>query len=117
MNTRYILNIGRKVGGRKTLLRWSTVIKAVELASFDIVAVHEYAPVGGEPTFVIECSRPYYNLHGELDLLSRALQQDCIAIWNGTSGALVGPRADKWGPFKAEYFILPNGNTLESTLQ
>lgn len=117
MNTKYILNIGRKVGGRKTLLRWSTVIKAVELASFDIVAVHEYAPVGGEPTLVIECSRSYHRLFAELELVSDGLRQDCIAIWNGTSGALVGPRSAKWGPFKAEHFILPNGNTLESALQ
>ena len=36
--------------------------------------------------------------------------QDCIAIWYGETGegALLGPNADQWGPFKAEHFIKPS---------
>lgn len=115
---RFILNIGRKVEGRKRLLPRYQITKALEASFFVLHSIHEYSPEGGEPTLVIECSRPsHHQLFDALELVSDSLYQDCVALWNGTSGALVGPRADKWGPFNAEYFILPNGNTLESTLQ
>lgn len=42
------------------------------------------------------------------------LKQDCIAVYRELTGggALVGPRADAWGPFNPEYFLLLDGRRL-----
>ena len=40
-------------------------------------------------------------LHEICDLLD----QDCIAIFDGTQGELIGPNAAKWGTFNPEFFI------------
>jgi len=47
----------------------------------------------------------------QVDQLSRALAQDCIALYLLPSGdgTLIGPKARKWGPFNPAYFLLPNG--------
>jgi hypothetical protein len=43
--------------------------------------------------------------------LARLLQQDCIAVYDPATGTgtLYGPRADAWGPFNPEHFILLGG--------
>lgn len=71
-----------------------------------------------EPTLVAEVSnlRAVYPLT-ILQLLyqvSEELKQDCIAVYCGDTlgGALVGPRADAWGPFNPEYFLLLDGRRL-----
>ena len=48
--------------------------------------------------------------------LSQILEQDCIAMYNLVTkeGALVGPRADKWGAFNPEFFLLPDGSKLSA---
>lgn len=48
--------------------------------------------------------------------LSQVLEQDCIAMYNLVTkeGALVGPRAGKWGAFNPEFFLLPDGSKLSA---
>jgi len=43
-----------------------------------------------------------------------ALGQGCIAVYDqlADKGRLVGPRADAWGEFNPEYFLLLNGDRL-----
>lgn len=50
--------------------------------------------------------------------LSEILEQECIAVWNmaTSAGALIGPRADKWGAFNPEFFLMIDGSTLAQTL-
>ena len=47
---------------------------------------------------------------------SAVLEQDCIGVYdtNTGKGALIGPRADKWGEFNPEYFLLLDGSCLSA---
>ncbi len=40
--------------------------------------------------------------------------QDCVAVFDDETGdgSLQGPRAEKWGPFDAQLFYMPDGRTL-----
>lgn len=51
-----------------------------------------------------------------IDMLSTTLKQDCIAAWYPAEqyGQLIGPRADSWGAFNPEFFIMPDGSRLAS---
>lgn len=51
--------------------------------------------------------------------IARDLRQDCIAIYNPATGtgALAGLRAQAWGEFNPEFFLLLDGSRLSSTLQ
>jgi len=48
--------------------------------------------------------------------LCEMFAQDCIAVWDPSTnrGRLIGPKADAWGAFAPEYFILPTGERLAS---
>lgn len=69
-----------------------------------------------EPTLVAEVATGFATTLTVLQLLyqvSEELKQDCIAVYRElTGGALVGPRADAWGPFNPEYFLLLDGRRL-----
>ncbi len=70
-----------------------------------------------EPTLVAEVTTWAAYPFTALQLLyqvAEELNQDCIAVYRvGTlGGALVGPRADAWGPFNPEYFLLLDGRRL-----
>jgi hypothetical protein len=56
----------------------------------------------------------WQKLHG----VANELHQDCIAAYNVQSlkGALIGPRAEKWGDFNPAYFFMPDGSRLGATL-
>jgi hypothetical protein len=45
----------------------------------------------------------------ELYDLSAILQQECIAVWilGSQRGVLIGPKAEKWGPFNIDLFLFP----------
>ena len=76
-----------------------------------------------EPTLVAELTTGFATTTTTtvLQLLyqvSEDLDQDCIAVYRGlTGGALVGPRADAWGPFNPEYFLLLDGRRLSEVAQ
>lgn len=69
-----------------------------------------------EPTLVAEVATGFATTLTVLQLLYQVadeLEQDCIAVYCGLiGGALVGPRADVWGPFNPEYFLLLDGRRL-----
>jgi hypothetical protein len=70
-----------------------------------------------EPTLVAEVSSLNENPLLIVQLFNRVaedLDQDCIAVYREKTngGALIGPRAKKWGAFNREYFFLPNGKRL-----
>jgi hypothetical protein len=46
--------------------------------------------------------------------LAQVLHQDCIALYAADlpAGWNIGPKADKWGPFNPEKFILLDGTRL-----
>ena len=46
--------------------------------------------------------------------LATLLGQDCIAVVNEDTGdrALIGPRADKWGEFNPDYFVMLDGRRM-----
>ncbi len=54
----------------------------------------------------------------KLHQVANDLHQDCIAAWNPESmkGALIGPRAAKWGDFNPALFIMPDGSRLGAVL-
>lgn len=64
-----------------------------------------------EPTLVVELP---ITTDGAVSLCQRlcvALAQDCVAVYSlrTASGTLIGPAADKWGPFDLSLFYLPEG--------
>ena len=70
-----------------------------------------------EPTLVAEVATWFatpLTVLQRLYQVSEDLDQDCIAVYRGLTGggALVGPRADAWGPFNPEYFLLLDGRRL-----
>lgn len=70
-----------------------------------------------EPTLVAEVATGFATALTVLQLLyqvAEELEQDCIAVYRECTlgGALVGPRADAWGPFNPEYFLLLDGRRL-----
>ncbi len=48
--------------------------------------------------------------------LALLLNQDAIAVYlpDFGHGALIGPRAEAWGNFNPEFFLLPDGSRLSA---
>lgn len=65
---------------------------------------------GAERTIVIEVETDHANPYPVYDL-ARALNEDCIALYvpDLQHGALVGPKAERWGEFDPSRFLLPDG--------
>jgi hypothetical protein len=78
----------------------------------DAVTGFELHTSDSEPTAVLTIDRAVCasNLH----LMSEALEQDCIAAWDGQRGRLGGDKADAWGPFNPEFFLMPGGQRLSA---
>ena len=117
MEATFILNIGLNTAdgaiaveeARKTLRAYGFSILREALLESDT-----------EPTLVAEVATRFATTITVLQPLyqvSEELKQDCIAVYRGlTGGALVGPRADAWGPFNPEYFLLLDGRRLSETI-
>ncbi len=60
-----------------------------------------------EPTLVVKMKMDPGLLEMVGDDLSNYLHQDCVAVYNVTTGKgqLIGPRAAAWGEFNPAYFI------------
>lgn len=118
METAFILNIGLNTPdgaiaveeARKVLRAYGFSILREALLESDT-----------EPTLVAEVATGFATTLTVLQLLyqvSEELKQDCIAVYREYTlggalvGALVGPRADAWGPFNPEYFLLLDGRRL-----
>lgn len=70
-----------------------------------------------EPTLVVNAmfTGHMVDFEASVGALSRALNQDCIAVYNERTGQgqLIGPRAAEWGPFNPEFFFLLDGTRLQ----
>jgi hypothetical protein len=111
-----ILNIGlannpRDVRGSLEVLNFYGLVPAEhQLLDSDteptlVVTVHTgELPVDVAPSQAIFCA-------------SKALGQDCIAAYIPARdvGRLIGPRADKWGAFNPEFFLMPGGSRLSDS--
>ena len=114
MEATFILNIGLNTAdgaitveeARETLRAYGFSILREALLESDT-----------EPTLVAEVATGFATALTVLQLLYRVaeeLEQDCIAGYRERTlgGALVGPRADAWGSFNPEYFLLLDGRRL-----
>ena len=114
MEATFILNIGlnRASGGVVTPEQARQVLRAY---GFSILR-EALLESDTEPTLVAEVATGFATTLTVLRLLHRVaeeLDQDCIAVYRElTGGALIGPRADAWGPFNPEYFLLLDGRRL-----
>ena len=87
--------------------------QAVRHNGFEIISAKVFQS-DTEPTLVVEATHTGLGLDNTIDMLSAALKQDCIAVYyvDEQFGALIGPRADAWGEFNPEFFIMPDGSRL-----
>lgn len=53
-------------------------------------------------------------VYAQMPRVAEQLEQEAIAIYSPVlaAGRLVGPQADRWGPFDATRFLLLDGSTL-----
>lgn len=111
---RPLMNVGL---GRANRLNPTTEPVAAEDA---VAAVREVLPVRrvvrapaddtfSEDAVIFELGRE--PTPEEADSISRALDQEAVAVWNGTEGRSYGPFADDW-QFDSQWFRLPEGGTL-----
>ncbi|QVE65552.1 hypothetical protein [Ralstonia phage vB_RsoP_BMB50] len=122
--TEYLLNIGRNRNDCPVMLEWRDVVAALHERGLHVVDMQERTS-STERTFVVLVSDrlsvlPY--CRGRFTGLANDLHQDCIAAvllksahhgeWGEFSGPgimggeLFGAGAAKWGPYKAEYFLV-----------
>lgn len=112
----HILNIGHAIGNSGARHTLTQIIQAVERLEIQVsqVNVHESDT---ETTTVL---RTRHVDSRTVHALATILGQDCIAVWHplleGQPGELIGPKADEWGPFNPDFFILPEGHRLGALL-
>jgi len=109
----FLLNVGL-ARENNTNLGAGTVLR--DLAGYFTVRTHSVHHSDTEITVVVEIERKGNTLvtANSLYHLAALWGQDCIATWNFSTckGALIGPRADKWGTFNPEYFLLLDGRRM-----
>ncbi len=107
-----ILNIGLAREGNSNIGQ-GTVLREV-IASFGAAAVtFKHSDTEVTAVCCVEGFNPGH-LRQQVEFLARLLGQDCIAVYEPKLGAgqLIGPRAEKWGTFNPEFFIMPDGSRL-----
>lgn len=111
-----ILNIGLAREGNSNIGQ-GTVIRELTY-SFKAIAF-EFKHSDTEPTCIatVDALSAGY-LKQSCEFLCRLLSQDCIAVWDPVrrEGQLIGPKAEAWGPFNPEFFLLPGGERLAAQL-
>ena len=109
----YILNIGLAREGKPNLSALEAVV-ALSCAGIKVLDAKVYDS-DSEPTLVAQVSKETF-LYTAVNLVAIGLDQDCIGIYATEAGIgkLIGPRADKWGEFNPEYFILLDGTRLST---
>lgn len=97
-----ILNIGLNIP--------DSTEKLYPLEALHAAIMHGARPTGvavkqsrTETTLVVEIERPLTERSAYA--LSEALRQECIAQLTDEGGALIGPKAAKWGKFNPAYFL------------
>ena len=111
----YTLNVGLKPSVKTTRTAPITrreVLAAIRGAGF-FVQSYEEVQSATEPTAVVKIGSgwPHSTIeHGRFYNVAAALSQDCIAVVDDENGHgwLLGPNADDWGEFNADYFVFPS---------
>lgn len=112
----YLLNIGVARAGQSNI-GVGTVLR--DLGALAKIVAHSVQHSETEDTVVALVEHDsVMALANDVYHLSAILGQDCIAVWNmaTSAGALIGPRADKWGAFNPEFFLMIDGTTLAQAL-
>ena len=109
----YLLNIGVAREGQSNI-GVGTVLR--DLADISTIVSYSVQHSETEDTVValVQIPGDTREVANEIYFLAQALGQECIAVWNmaTSAGALIGPRADKWGAFNPEFFLMIDGTTL-----
>lgn len=108
-----LLNIGEGINGGERKLTFARVYAGLRLVLAEPV-IATYAKSESEWTFVIQIERRLTDR--ELLDLSTVLEQEAIAQYDTYTvrGDLIGPLADKWGPFDPKQFLKLNGEYVEA---
>lgn len=112
-----ILNIGTARKG--TNIGIGTALR--DLASFGFT-INKYTVQHSDTEITLVADVDDGDLPGldnRVDMLSRLLGQDCIAVYDteACEGSLIGPRSDAWGEFNPDFFLLLDGSRLGNPLQ
>lgn len=111
----YILNIGLAREGQENL-KPLNVLRAVKNFGFPVASAAVY-PSDTEQALVVSVpagSVLHHHFLRDVAALADTLGQDCVAVYYTATGKgqLIGPRAEKWGEFNPEYFLLLDGTRL-----
>ena len=100
--SKYTLNIGlaNPFTGAENSITKTLRLADCHLVNVTNVAVKQSAT---ERTLIIDCD----DIDGNINVLSCALDQDCIAVRNNETGTgeLFGDKAEAWAPFNNEFFL------------
>lgn len=100
-----ILNVGLDTRDGARPITVAAVCEALRAIGRAIVTV-EVRESNTEPTAVVVID--YALSRAKLAALSVVLRQDCIAqLDTYGNGILAGPKADAWGPFNPDFFLMP----------
>lgn len=107
-----LLNIGTARKGRPNLLP-QRIVTELDHAGFAVQA-HTIHKSDTEPTLVALVKAPKFAVDERIHSISAELGQECIAVYDTLSGKgrLIGPKAEAWGEFNPEFFLLINGDRL-----
>lgn len=118
MNNTAILNIGLNIGEKRHAITEDRLYWA--LNSFDPVVLEVNIDLSGdEPTAIVRVMMNPGEEFGEqrAKTLAGMLEQEAVAVLErhndgSERGYLAGPKAEAWGEFNPELFIMPSFNTL-----
>lgn len=118
VSMKFIVNIGLDVEATSGIA--AQVAREIIVANNLFVEKTRVVQSDTEPTLVAEVVYPGHSAMlciQCLTAIANDLKQDCIAVYRPETGmgALVGPRAAKWGKFNPELFFMLNGKRLSST--
>lgn len=73
-----------------------------------------YVQSNTERTAVVQLEQEPHAM--KVEYLCELLGQESIALYSekAKAGVLYGPKAEEWGPFNPDYFMLPDGTPLSS---
>lgn len=113
-----IVNIGMARHGTSNI-SLGTVLRELNNHGFEVVD-HLVLQSDTEPTVVarLRTERSWQAATIRLHFVSVLLGQDCVAAYELSLGlgALIGPRADQWGAFNPDFFLLLDGTRLTQHL-
>lgn len=108
MKTPLSLNIGLNTTHGTRVDIHAAVNQAQRLGSVLASRVVD-SPAGAEQTLTCSILSPLTREEFRFRVFNAAvaLGQDCIAVYDGAAGELIGPNAEAWGDFQPAFFVRP----------